>query len=94
MNILVPSTLIFNVESVKWIHLLLLWLLCPCVVFMIVCLLYDFMLYDSIFYDITLSVSFGGSWRLLAALGSSVSSQCCHLESAALLQDGRLAPYA
>ena len=76
MNILVPSTLIFNVESVKWIHLLLLWLLCPCVVFMIVCfmivcLLYDFMLYDSIFYDITLSVSFGGSWRLLAALGGS-----------------------
>ena len=71
MNILVPSTLIFNVESVKWIHLLLLWLLCPCVVFMIVCLLYDFMLYDfmlydSISYDITLSVSFGGSWRLLA----------------------------
>ena len=68
MNILVPSTLIFNVESVKWIHLLLLWLLCPCVVFMIVCfmivcLLYDSMLYDSIFYDITLSVSFGGSWR-------------------------------
>jgi len=78
MNILVPSTLIFNVESVKWIHLLLLWLLCPCVVFMIVCfmivcllydfmlydfMLYDFMLYDSIFYDITLSVSFGGSWR-------------------------------
>ena len=72
MNILVPSTLIFNVESVKWIHLLLLWLLCPCVVFMIVCfmivcLLFDSMLYDSIFYDITLSVSFGGSWRLLAA---------------------------
>ena len=68
MNILVPSTLIFNVESVKWIHLLLLWLLCPCVVFMIVCfmivcLLFDSMLYDSIFYDITLSVSFGGSWR-------------------------------
>ena len=66
MNILVPSTLIFNVESVKWIHLLLLWLLCPCVVFMIVCfmivcLLFDSMLYDSIFYDITLSVSFGGS---------------------------------
>jgi hypothetical protein len=66
MNILVPSTLIFNVESVKWIHLLLLWLLCPCVVFMIVCfmivcLLFDSMLYDSIFYDISLSVSFGGS---------------------------------
>ena len=66
MNMLVPSTLIFNVESVKWIHLLLLWLLCPCVVFMIVCfmivcLLFDSMLYDSIFYDISLSVSFGGS---------------------------------
>ena len=68
MNILVPSTLIFNVESVKWIHLLLLWLvmaivsmccLYDCVFYD--CLLFDSMLYDSIFYDISLSVSFGGS---------------------------------
>ena len=69
MNILVPSTLIFNVESVKWIHLLLLWLVMAIVsmcclydcVLAFDSMLFDSMLYDSIFYDITLSVSFGGS---------------------------------